>query len=357
MNHVKKYFPLLLLLVFSFSCKKNKKEEESDSDFKKSTILENVGSNLILANYQTMDLKLTDFQQKYDTFIANQSPENFTLLKSSWKESYIQWEKILMFEFGPAMEELMKASFGTFPSDTTKVLNNISTGSYDLYQVSNITAQGLPVFDFLLYRNNAISFFGQTNYAQYGKELILKMKGHLQTVISKWNSSYLSTFVSSTGTESTSAFSIFVNEFVKSYEELKWTKIGIPLGKQSLGITQPYYIEAKYSKISFQLMLENMKALQRLFNGDKEDGTIGVGFDDYLNALDKNSLTNSINTEFQGIISIIGTFTTDFETTLNNNPQDLDALYTKIHNLTVLLKTDMTSSFGIMITYQDNDGD
>lgn len=353
----KKYFALIIiaLLAISISCKK--KSADDQPEFDKSTLLVNVGNNIILTNYQQLDLKLADFEQKYTDFVNDQTQAKFDLVRESWKSSYIQWEKSYMFDFGPAMSELLKGYLGTFPSDSTKILNNIATGTYNLMQVSNITAQGLPAFDFLLYRNNAMSYFNQPAYAAYGTALIDKMKGHVSQVLNGWNSGYLSTFISSTGTETTSSFSMFVNEFVKSYEECKWTKIGIPIGKQTMGVQMPEYIEARYSKQSFELMYENLKAIHRLFNGDKEDGTTGVGFDDYLVAVDKASLVQTINTEFEGILNLIDGFADDFESTMNNNPQALDQLYTKVHNLTIYLKTDMTSSFGVMITYQDNDGD
>ena len=100
-----------------------------------------------------------------------------------------------------------------------------------------------------------------------------------------------------------------------------------------------------------------MICLKDLFNGNNSTGIEGKGFDDYLISLEKQDLVNSINTTFSSIISDIDLMNGTFEEVLTNNPSSLDALYTKIHNLTVSLKTDMASSFGVLITYQDNDGD
>ncbi len=346
----------LLALLMAFSCKKKPTNEPEDT-FQKGTIMENVANNIILVEYQNLDSRLATFQQAYATFIADQTQTNFDAVQNSWKDAYLQWEKSLMFEFGPAMDELLKGTVGTFPTDTTKILNNISSGGYNLDEVANITAQGLPAFDFLLYRQNAITYFSATNYQQYGTDLIAKMRDHVTAVIAGWNSGYLSTFKSSTGTETTSAFSQFVNQYVKSYEELKWTKVGIPIGKQTLGVQQPLYLETRRGKISFPLMIENMKALHRLFNGDAADGTQGTGFDDYLIALERQDLVDHINATFEDIISDMEAFSADMETEMANNPAALDALYNKIHGLTVSLKTDMTSAFAVLITYQDNDGD
>ena len=335
---------------------KNKAGEQEEYNFQKGTIMQNVADNIILIEYNSLDQRLSSFETAYQTFVADQTPTNFDAVRTTWFDAYLQWEKALMFEFGPAMNEVLKSSLGTFPTDSATIVNNITSGSYDLDMISNFKAQGLPAFDFLLHRNNAMSYFSNSNYAQYGTDLIVKMRGHLNTVIAAWNAGYTNTFKISTGTEVTSPFSLLVNQFCKSYEELKWTKIGTPIGSQT-GSPMPDYIETKYAKRSFPLMIENMKAIHRLFNGDKANGETGVGFDDYLVALDRQELVDQINTSFADIISDMEAFQNDFETELNSNPQALQALFNKIQALTVYLKTDMTSAFSVLISYQDNDGD
>jgi predicted lipoprotein len=105
------------------------------------------------------------------------------------------------------------------------------------------------------------------------------------------------------------------------------------------------------------LFSANIEAWRQAFKGDLEDGTLGVGLDDYLIDLERNSLVNSIDNTLSDIVNDINNFNNDFETTLSNDASSLDALYTKIQNLTVSIKTDMTSVMGVLITYQDNDGD
>jgi predicted lipoprotein len=359
MKKIKTYSILVLLAGFTsvlvLSCKKDPDNTVEDN-FQKGTLMENVASNIILIEYNALDQKLIAFENAYQTFLAAQNPTNFDALKQSWSDLYLQWEKSCMFEFGPAMSELLKSSLGTFPTDSATIVNNISSGSYDLDAVSNFKAQGIPAFDFLLHRDNASSYFSDPAYAQYATNLITKMRGHVTSVISQWNGGYANTFETSTGTEVTSAFSQFVNQFCKSYEELKWTKLGIPLGNQ-IGTPQPDYIETRRAKQAFPLMIENMKALHRLFKGDKGNGETGIGFDDYLIAVERQDLTDQINSSFADIISDMEAFQNDFETELNTNPQALQALFNKIQALTVYLKTDMTSAFAVLITYQDNDGD
>lgn len=360
MKKNKKYISLFFLstFLFSFSCNKKDIDEETSSTFSKTELLSNLGENIILPGYNNLKLSIDDFEAKHTAFINSKTTVSFDSLKASWKRTYIQWNKVSIFNFGPAMDFGLQAALGTFPTDSSKILSNISSGSYNLSSSANIDAIGIPAFDFLLYRSNAFDeYSNNSNYSDYALALITKMKGEVNAVYNLWNTSYLATFKTSTGTESTSAYSIFINSFVKSYEEAKWTKLGIPLGKQSLGIQQPIYIETRLSKIGFDLFSANIEAWRLTFLGNKDMNTTGVGLDDYLIDLERSSLVTTINSTLSDIVADIDNYNSDFESVLASDAASLDDLYTKIQNLTVSIKTDMTSVMGVLITYQDNDGD
>ena len=143
-----------------------------------------------------------------------------------------------------------------------------------------------------------------------------------------------------------------MNEFCRDYELAKNSKLGIPLGKQSLGIQLPEYIEARRSGYSFEIQEASVANLANIFNGGS-----GMGFDDYLVSLDRSSLASSISTRFSEIISKIDSFSGTLEEEMSTNVSELDNLYTLYQGQVVSIKTDMSSAFGVLITYQDNDGD
>lgn len=358
MNKIVLFGMLSLAFIMPLtSCKKDKEEEET-VDFNKSELLTNIGTNLIVPEYQLLLDDISILETSFLQFSSDKTVANLDLVKVAWKNAYLSWQTVNTYEFGPAMNIGLRSALGTFPTDTNKVLTNISVGGYVLGSADNIDAIGLPCLDFFLYRADALNhFISSTAYTQYGLEIIQKMKSEVNSVLNSWNTSYLTTFKNSTGTQSTSSFSLFVNEFNKTYEIAKNAKLGIPIGKQSLGIQRPEYIEARLSAISLELLRENVKSLQRIFNGNTKNGTEGIGFDDYLIALDRSSLATSINAQFNAILNDIDLITVSFEEEMINNPAVLDALYTKMQNLVVSIKTDMSSSFGVLITYQDNDGD
>lgn len=356
MQSIKLVICLFVTLGLIFSCKKDEKIE-SEVSFEKKDILINLADNWILPAYQNFELKLNLLITNWESFKAKKDLSEFFNVQDAWKESYLSFQNVKFIDFGPAMANGFTGSLGTFPSDTNVIENNIASGSYDLTVVSNISAIGLPALDYLLFQKDALANNqNESNRRKYIDDLLSKMKEETDYVISNWTS-YRSTFIEGTGTSSTSPFSMLVNAFVKDFEIAKSSKIGIPLGKQSLGIQRPEYLEARYSKFGKELLIQNIKALKSVYLGNSFLGNSGVGFDDYLISLEKQSLSSTIGTRFNFLISDPQGWASDLEDMILNSNLIVDNYYTYIHNSVVYIKTDMTSAFGILITYQDNDGD
>lgn len=343
-----------IALIFSFSitsCKKDK-DNENQNDFDKASMLQNLADNIIMPSLNDFSAKINDLESSYITFQANRNALNLEDVREKWKAAYLSWQSVKIFDFGPIRDNGFKGATGTYPTDTVKINDNVTNGGYSLATAANVDAIGLPALDFFLYRVDALNYFiGNDPYATYALDVIQKMKSETATILSTWNS-YKSTFVSATGTETTSAFSLLVNEFCRDYELAKNSKLGIPIGKQSLGIQLPEYIEARHSGISLELLRSSISSLSNVYNGGS-----GVGFDDYLVSLDRSTLATSISSRFSSIVNKIDSFSGTLEQEMTTNTVGLDDLYNLLQGQVVSLKTDMSSAFGVLITYQDNDGD
>jgi len=343
-------------LVVAVGCKKD--EENDPSEFDKGTLLVNLADQRIIPAINDLNSKLESLEGAYLNFQTDRSTPNLDLVRTTWKAAYISWQGVKMYDFGPVRTYGLKAALSTYPSDTAKIDANISGGSYVLSSAANIDAIGFPALDYLLFRSDALNYFiGNDGYTTYGLDVIQKMRSEVALAQSGW-ASYRATFIASTGTETTSAFSELVNEFNRDFELAKNAKLGIPIGKQSLGIQLPEYLEARYSGYSFELMRENVRQLSLLYSGISFDGgTNGSGFDDYLTQLEKSDLASAISGKFDQILAKIDSFNGSLEEEMQNNVSELDALYFLFQSQVISIKTDMTSAFGVLITYQDNDGD
>lgn len=346
---------VITVVVFS-SCKKD--EEQTTEDFDKGALLINLSGNIILPSLDQFSNDLNSLNEGVAQFNQNTTAQELESVRESWKAAYLTWQTVKIFDFGPVRDNGFKGATGTYPVDTTDINSNIASGSYVLGTASNADAIGLPSLDYLLYRAGALdSIQSNPNCAGYIQDVVSKMLNETNSVINAW-AGYESTFNSSTGTSSTSGFSEFINEFNRDFELAKTAKVGIPLGKQSLDIQMPEYLEARFSGFSFELLRESITSLREVYNGNSfTSNTAGVGCDDYLLHLERSTLDNTIDDGFAAIINKVDSFSTTFENAMETNTAACDELYLLLQQHVVHIKTDMTSAFGVLITYQDNDGD
>jgi predicted lipoprotein len=147
-----------------------------------------------------------------------------------------------------------------------------------------------------------------------------------------------------------------VNQLNFDFELLKNAKIGIPLGKKTLGVTQVDKIESPFAKQSIALAVENLNSIENAFKGAS-----GSGLDDYLDALgakyNQNDLSDEILSGFAESRTALEAIDNDLATAIDSETSKVETAHTALQNLVVLLKVDMPSQLGVQITYQDNDGD
>jgi len=350
------FFYLLLISALLTSCKK--KDAKPTAEFDRVSMLNNYSDQLIIPGYADLTTKMSALNQKAIDFSTNLDLSSLSTLKTQWKETYIAWQKIKIYDFGPSLTAGIKKSLSFYPVDTAKINTNVSNNVTNLGDANNQNTIGLDAIDYLLYHaddNTILQEFSNVNRQNYLKNITAKMLTDVQSVKDGW-SSYSATFKAASGNDANSSLSFMVNEFNKDYELIKNAKVGVPLGEQSLGIKRPEYIEARYSGISFDLIIANLDGLTTFFQGGS-----GSGLDDYLNFLDKKVgdqlLSDNISGQLTSSSAKAASFSSSLENEIMNNDTEVKALYAQLQGLVAEIKTDMPSAFGVFITYNDTDGD
>ncbi|MBI3134392.1 MAG: imelysin family protein [Bacteroidetes bacterium] len=357
-KYTRQTFLILSTAALIVSCKEDEKPE-----FDRKAMLTNMASAVIIPAYTTLNSSLGTLYTKATDFTA--SPNTITLadLRAQYIQTNKNYQRCAMYNFGPAMDYGIKIAFNTFPSDTAKIEANITAGTYTLGAVSNTTAIGFPALDYLLYFGTDTDILTKfttdpeaANRKTYLTDLVSKMKTEFQPVIDQWNGSYQTTFINADGNDVASSCSYLLNEFVQDIELVKNAKIGIPSGQQTGGATMPTYVEAYYSGLSTTFAYESLLGLETCFTGGS-----GSGFDDYIRDVESDDVTTSladnILTQFGVCKTKTDALADPLSTTVNADFASVNDLYLELKKLLVYCKTDMTSMLGILITYQDNDGD
>ena len=129
-----------------------------------------------------------------------------------------------------------------------------------------------------------------------------------------------------------------------------------------LNLELPEKCEAYYSNtMSVLLAKECLLAIENNYLGRSTSGTDGKGLDDYLETIKaqhgSETLNNAIKNQFAIAKSKLSIIPEPLSSSVINAATTVDAAYLEIVKLLVLLKTDVPSALGVVITYQDGDGD
>jgi predicted lipoprotein len=365
---------IISLLCFSSSCKKKDKSTNPDTtkdDFDRKAMLTNVGNNVILPAYQNFNRSCVKLDSTIVDFNLSPDITKLSNLQSIFKDTYRVWQSSSSFGFGPADDAYLSKNTNTFPTDSVKINSNLNS-TYNLDAISNLDARGLPAMDYLLFGlatdNNSIlikyTTDGQaTKRKQYLAALSAALKTNISTVLSNWSAggNYMNTFLNATGTDVGSSLGQFINQLDFDLEILKNYKLGVPLGKQSMGTPFPAKVEAYYNGISSELALLQIKSIENIYLGKSIQGVDGQGLDDYLIKINAQynggSLNDAIKNQFSAAITKLQVVPDPLSNNITSNPTVVNAAYIEIQKLVVLLKTDLPSALGVLITYEDTDGD
>lgn len=345
------------ILLFVIACTdRDSSEAVPDNGFDKTAMLTSYADNMIIPAYTGMQQQLQALETSVNTFIAAPTNANQQLLKPIFQEAYLQFQRISVFQIGPAETVLLNNFLNTFPADAATVENNISSSTYNLEVNSTINQQGFPALDYLLFSAQAIPKFNESmsaNRKKYVQDIIARMKILVSTVLTKWNTSYRAQFISNTRADVGSPIGFMINQFAYELDQLKGPRIGWPYGKQSGGIVFADKSEAYYIGFSGALAVENLASLKKAYIGAES----GRGISDYLIALQKEQLNTDVLQQFDVTIDKLKAIPDPLATAFTSHKDLVDAAYREVQNLLTLMKTDVASATGVRITYQDSDGD
>lgn len=375
---MKKYL-LIVLTGLIWACGSNgtgTDEPTPQEDGKdRKAILIHLADHVIIPSYANFKLKLDAMLAKSDAFTSQPNTANLQAFRSAWIEAYIEWQKVELFDFGPAEKQTIRNFFNIYPANEIGIQSNIADPAANLEVPASYAQQGFPALDFLINGvaktdEEIVAYYVTpvegTKRIAYIKRLTARMNSLLDKVINEWNTTYRETYVSKTGLDISSSTSLMINGFVLHYERfIRSGKFGIPSGAMLNGVVAPEKVEAFYKKdISLVLAKTAHQAYVDFFNGKAvKTGLEGPSIKTYLDALKaKDSATGKnlseiINAQLEATKLKLDVLKPDLYEEVKTNNQAMVNVYTEMQKTVRLLKVDMTSAMSITITYTDNDGD
>jgi predicted lipoprotein len=359
---MKSKISVLFILVLVLAACKKPEELETPGDTSFQSVLTNF-SSAIPAQYASFADHTLSLTLAAEDLRTSPNASNLEVLQNELFETRKAWQWICMFNFGPA-ETNNLSSINTFPADTTSIKNKIES---ETLQGFSPDETGFAALDFLLHREAALSSITEEENANHVLDLIVShcesISNKANSVRNEWNGSYAANFKANTGAAAGSGMSLLVNHFVICYEQLKREKVALPLGLLTLGIPLVDHVEARYGAYSSTLALEQITALNAVFNGFDTAEMNSIGLAEALREVDARYganqvlLDEEINGRFSVSINNLSQLPSDLRTFISESPDELESIYNQLQSTVALVKADMPSSLGISITFSDNDGD
>ncbi|HAD96986.1 MAG TPA: hypothetical protein DCG19_06235 [Cryomorphaceae bacterium] len=371
LSQISKLVCITGLLIFSAACNKDNGSGSTKVDFDRNAMLRNWSEQIIAPAYAHFDDQLNELQNAWIELAQNQyDSAHFVALHQDFKNCYLAFQQIKSFEIGPAADQSFRAQLNTYPADTSLIRQNALAGITNLQNASNIAAKGLPALDYLFFSKDAAAQITGTGneaaaYRNYVDAVLMDIDAQWNPVYKAWVSpgNYSADFEEASGNATGSALSQVVNALNKDYELVKNAKLGFPAGKKTLGKTYPHACEGYFSGLSKSLAIANLKAIHNFYRGLSFNGTQqGPSLMAYTEALgattfDGQALDEAIDLQFAAAIKAMEQIPAPLSIAVDQYKTEVDAAYLEIQKNVIMLKTDMPSAMGVLITYQDNDGD
>lgn len=369
---MKKLVLLLLSTLLLWGCTDNGPSGSEVQDFDRQAILENWADNIILPAFENFAAETESLKEAANDFTASPNEQTLNDFREQWLASYKAWQHVSMFEMGRAMEIRYRDNINLYPTDTSLILENIETNTYNFELPSQNAAQGLPALDFVLYglaeNDQSILSFYTTDenaeaYKTYVTDLAIRIDSLTDEVLEHWQNVYRDEFVSDSGNGANSSLNMMVNDYIFYYEKaLRAGKIGIPAGVFS-GSPLSDRVEAYYSgEYSKELFLESLDAAQNFFNGthfgSEQNGESLSSYLEFLETTkDGEGLETLINIQFESARQEAQSLNNNLSEQVETDNTQMLVTYDELQKNVVFMKVDMLQALNISVDYVDADGD
>lgn len=342
--------------------------EPTSPEFDRAALLSQWADQSVVPAYQAWSGSATQLAAATLELVGMPSTARVEAVQNAYREACLSWQRVALFDFGPAADRALLATTNTFPVDTSGVLQDMLAEEWVPGTPSSLSRMGLPALDFLLFSQTPNALVQELEENPLLGQHLLRLTGYMATqaadMVGEWTGGYRDAFVASTGTEMGSSLGAVLNAFNRTYEaNLRKQKLGLPAGISTFSQTPlPGHVEAPFSGfMSVDLMQESFSAYRDLYNGTPFQGDANLGLDDYLRSLGDTEFGQQLDADIQAQLVATEVALHRLENPLSefvvDQQQEAFEVYAELQALVVLWKVDMMSALGILVTYQDNDGD
>lgn len=331
--------------------------------FDREAMLQNIGEAVLIPFHEAFVAEVASLDSVAAVFASDPTEANLMAIQAQWLDTKKSWKQCEVFEILDVKDNFLHNRIDKWPTNQNFLNRNVS-GTDELTEAfvegSGSTSKGLPALEFLLFTEVGLTDFTSDSLATrrltYIKAMTENLAVRSANLLEVWQNG-LPEFISGTENFSKGSLNQLLNSQVGLLEEIINNKLGKPLGKNNGGRIQPDEAEAFTSQLSLPLIEENLKGLKASYEGDisKE------GLDDLLDFLEAKQedtdLSEAISSQFDMCFEKLALISEPLSIAVDSQNQAVEDLYQSVRDLLASFKVDAANNLGILITFNDTDGD
>ena len=353
---------LMIFFVLSL-CLSCNEDESSDNSFSVPNLISSQVEQQILPAVNNFVDASSALNAAVTSYTNETTENNLLVARNEWKNTVAAYENVYTFNIGEVRENFLHLIIYPWPI-TTEAIENIIIENAEINQevIDNLSprAKTFAALEYLLFKRDLVStnteFLTSSKrltYLQFTADYISSLSLRMHDVWSPEGNNYASRLISNRETGIDGSFNLFFNGIYNAIDTGKVTKIGKPAGLENSSVTNAELTQAHFSNNSLSLLKSSITSIENAyFNED------GIGIDDYVLSLTKtDDLNNAVEEKINAVYTAIDAITTNLVTAIDNEPQLVSTLHSKLDDLRIVFGVDMRSILSIVITSTDNDGD
>lgn len=343
------------------------------SGFDRRAMLASLVNEVILPAHNNFALVVADLEAATAAFVADPNEETLTAVQEAWVATSLARMTLFSFRLGVVDQSLLHNRLERRPARIKFIDEDVLAGEQEItneYLASiGSSSVGLGAMEYLLFNaeggNTAVLATFSDTTGPRRLELVHRLSQNVhqrgRELAQLWatdGDDYATAFINADmdGGDLQSSLNMFVNQIISDVEEIVITRLGKPAGQRANGGVRPDLAEAPYSQTSLQRIITTVEGQHLAFNGGD-----GLGIDDYLDfvAAQHNGqpLSEAINDQFATTLAALEAIEGPLETAVENDLPQVETAIDETLSLLVLLNVDVTANLGIILTFNDNDGD
>ncbi|MFZ6052120.1 imelysin family protein [Halocola ammonii] len=366
---MKEALRIVSIVFISFlllTCGENSSEKaeiEAKSGVSKKDVTEHFGK-LFEEMIQKMQTDLDRFEIEVDSFQNEPTVENLEALQTEWKNLTITVQQSSFLNVGPIKTKYGFLPINYWPVNSVKI-DQVLTGNDQLdsefmakagNSIKGVWALEDLLFDKEKSQMELINEFAGPNGAQrfsFVEAQVDYLRDRLKVLEQLWTD-YRPSFSKNEGSGTNEPFSLVINRITSELERIKNESLAKPMGLSLGGEPAPTLIKGYESESGILMIRNELAGTSFLFNTDKN----GPSLAQMVNSKDQGTkLVSRINSKFDEARDITDGFDIPLSQAVVEQPDKVRQLHETVQDLIVLFKTEVTSTLGVTITFNDMDGD